>query len=388
MVTSRAALRVGVPSSHVQMPSSSGWGRMWRSVLPELSQLVSVGFWDRPSRSRFRPVPDVWLYDGHQGRLGVPEPTVVHLQEATWRQPSTRSLYMPRFIEQYEVPSRWAAEAAARVITPSESTRRQVVEEYNVEPAHVLTVPLGVDLALFRPARPGAADVIARAGGDPSRPYVLFVAAIHPRKNLAGLRTAMAGIAHRGLPHGLVVAASPPHDREDYQELLEEAAADLPGAPGRVVVLRGLSDVELASVVAGAQVFCLPSLMEGFGLPALEAMACGVPVVVSNLGSLPEVVGDAGVVCETDADHLEAALYALLTDSERMAQLSRDGLARSLRFTWQATARGWLRALEETVQVPHLGSFEWLAPPSGFVVQRLNQGVRVPVRRRTWTRHS
>jgi len=151
-------------------------------------------------------------------------------------------------------------------------------------------------------------------------------------------------------------------------------------------VLSRLSDIDLAAVVAGAEAFCLPSLMEGFGLTVLEAMACGVPVVVSNLGSLPEVVGDAGVVCEPHVDDLEAALYDLLTDRDRMAQLSRDGLARSLRFTWQATARGWLRALEETVQVPRLGRFEWLAPPSRFITQRLNQGFRVPVQRRTWTR--
>ncbi|MDP9073040.1 MAG: hypothetical protein M3N98_02500, partial [Actinomycetota bacterium] len=182
------------------MASSSGWGRMWRSVLPLLGTQVNLGFWNDPRRSRFRPPPDVWLYDGHHGPLGVPEPSVVHLQEATWRHPSTGPLLDPKFLAQYEEPSRLAAEGAARVITPSESSRRQILEQYQVVADHVVTVPLGVDLALFRPARPGAAEIIARAGGDPTRPYVLFVSTLHPRKNLGALRAAVAGLARRGLP--------------------------------------------------------------------------------------------------------------------------------------------------------------------------------------------
>jgi glycosyltransferase involved in cell wall biosynthesis len=352
--------------------------------VPLLSQLVSVAVWDKPSRSRFRPPPDVWLHDGHSGPLGVPEPTVVHLQEAPWRHESTRPLYRAKFIDQYEGPSRAAAERAARVITPSESSRQQIIEEYDVDPAHVLKVPLGVDLALFRPGRPGAAALIARAGGDAGRPYVLYVSTVHPRKNLPALRTAMAGLARQGLPHGLVMAVSPPADRDDYQDLLDEAGAELPGAPGRVVLLRGLSDLDLAALMAGATVFCLPSLWEGFGLTALESMACGVPVVVSNRGSLPEVVGDAGVISEPDAGALEAALFALLTDPDRRAQLSSAGLARCLQFSWHATARGWLEALQQAVPHPHLGPFEWLPDPSGRLVRTVSHGVRLPVQRRKW----
>ena len=197
------------------MASSSGWGRMWQSVVPELSHLVSLGFWDNPRRSRFRQPPDVWLHDGHQGPLGVPEPSVVHLQEASWRHPSTRPLLATKFLDQYEHASRAAVERAARVITPSEASRQQIIEEYGLDPAHVVTAPFGVDLAMFRPARPGAGAIIAKAGGDPARPYVLFVSTVHPRKNLAALRRAMAGLARRGLPHGLVVVAAPPADRED-----------------------------------------------------------------------------------------------------------------------------------------------------------------------------
>ncbi len=387
MVTRTPRLRVGVPNSHRQMASSSGWGRMWHSVIPELQELVSIGWWDDPRRSRFRQPPDVWLCDGHQGPLGVPEPSVIHLQEASWSHPSTRPLLQAKFLNQYEHASREAARSAVRVITPSQASRRQILDEYGLDPDHVLTVPFGVNLALFRPARPGAATLIARAGGDPARPYVLFVSTVHPRKNLPALRTAMAELARRGLPHGLVVVASPPPDRQDAVALFEEAGADLPGAPGRVVLLRNLSDVELAAVMAGASCFCLPSLWEGFGLTALEAMACGVPVVVANRGSLPEVVGDAGVVSEPDASALGAALHDLLADPSRQAALRQEGLARSLRFTWEATAQGWYEALRQAVPDPQLSVLERLVPASGLAAQVLDYGIRVPVRRRRSVRH-
>lgn len=386
MTNEPARLRVGVPSSLRHIPIASGWGRMWHSVLPELSSMVSLGFWADPRRSRFRQPPDVWLHDGHQGPLGVPEPSVIHLQEASWRHPSTRPLLTTTFLTQYEHASRVAVERAARVITPSESSRQQIIEQYQVDPAHVLAVPLGVDLALFRPARPGAAQVIVAAGGDPARPYVLYVSTVHPRKNLAALRAAMSGLARRGLPHGLVVAAAPPPDREDSEALFLEAGAELPDAPGRVILVRELTDLQLAALMAGAAAFCLPSLMEGFGLTVLEAMACGTPVVVSNRGSLPEVVGDAGIVSEPDAEALEEALYALLTDPERRALLSRDGLQRSLGFTWRATAEGWCQALR-SVPGSQPGMLERLLPASGLAAQFIDYGVRVPLRRRRSIRH-
>lgn len=354
---------------------------MWHNVLGHLSTQVDVAYWLDPHRSRFRPPPDVWLTDGHNGALNVPEPTVVHIQEAAWRHDSTRPLLQPWFVDRYEQNSRSAVESATAVITPSNSSRTQILEEYGSDPGRVHMVPLGVDLALFRPGRPGADAIIETAGGDPSAPYVLFVSSLSPRKNLGSLKAAMNGLAHRGLPHSLVIVATPSPDRGDWREMAAEAASDLPDFPGRVVFLGTLSDVELAAVTADAAVFCLPSYMEGFGLTALEAMACGVPVVVSDRGSLPEVVGDAGVVTEPTAEALEVALYDLITSPKRMEELGRAGLARSLQFSWKATADGWLRALRQTIPAPGLGPLEWVPPP-GFARHTLHHGIRMPVVRR------
>lgn len=374
-------LRVGVPSSLAKMAKTSGVGRMWHNVLERLSTMVDVAYWDKPSQSRFRPPPDVWLTDGHHGALGTPEPTVVHLQEATWGHESTRPLLQPWFISQYERNSRAAVENASAILTPSESSRRQILDEYAFDPARVRTVPLGADLALFRPGRTGAQDIVELAGGDPTAPYVLFVSSLSPRKNLASLKVAMNGLARRGLPHSLVIVGSPSPDRRDWDELAAEAAADLPDAPGRVVFLDLLSDVELATVMAGAAVFCLPSLMEGFGLTALEAMASGVPVVVSDRGSLPEVVGDAGVVTQPTPEAIEVALFDLIASPKRMEELAQAGLTRALDFTWQATAAGWLEVLRQTVPTPGLGPLEWM-PPRHLPLARVQQGFRLPIVRR------
>jgi len=353
---------------------------MWHNVLEHLSTQMDVASWDDPGGARFRPRPDVWLTEGHYGSLGVAEPTVVHIQEASWRHESTQ-LLQPWFLDEYEQKSRAGIEAATAVITPSDSSRRQVLAEYAFDPERVHKVPLGVDLALFRPGRLGAEDIIETAGGDPSAPYILFVSSLSPRKNLGSLKTAMNGLARRGLPHNLVIVGSPSPDRSDWKEMAADAAADLPDAPGRVVFLGSLSDVELAAGTAGAAVFCLPSLMEGFGLTVLEAMACGVPVVVSDRGSLPEVVGDAGVVTEPTADAVEVALYDLIASPKRLDELSRAGLARSLQFSWKATAAGWVKVLRQTVHTPRHRPLEWIPSP-GFGGPVLHHGLRMPGVRR------
>jgi glycosyltransferase involved in cell wall biosynthesis len=327
---------------------------MWSELLARLPDLgVTIDFIDPGSSSRRvlggrRPrSPDVWLSDGHQGPLEVAQPTVVQLHEATWDDPVLRGLMNPTFVATQEKASARAAEQATRIVTPSQSSRRQIIDAYGVPPSKVKAVHHGVNADLFRPGRPGGRELIGQAGGDSDRPYVVYVSVIHPRKNLGVLRAAVSGLAQRGYPHGLVLVAQPPADRPDAADLVREATAELPGVPGRVVWLHGLTEEQLASIVCAADVFCLPSLMEGFGLTALEAMACGIPVVVSNRGALPEVVDDAGVVIEPVAEAVENALASLVADPEMATRLSAAGRQRSLTMGWDRTAAAWLTVLEE-----------------------------------------
>ena len=134
----------------------------------------------------------------------------------------------------------------------------------------------------------------------------------------------MSRLARAGYPHALALVASPALDRPDSADLQREAVAELPGAPNRIAAVSDPTDDDLAGLMAEADAYCLPSLFEGFGLTALEAMACGTAVVVSDRGALPEVVGDAGLVVTPDADAVTSALERVLGDPSLRDELSRE----------------------------------------------------------------
>jgi len=324
---------------------------VWHRVLTRLAAQTTVVAIDhvtgRPSR-RLSRRPAVVLADGHTDLPPTRAPLVVQVHEAGWFEPALRDTLDPAFLEFISSRTATAVRAAAHVITLSEASRRDIVAAYAADPRRVHVVNPGLE-APFRPDASGGRATVARARGRPEGPYVLFAAAVHPRKNLPVLREAMTGLAGEGFPHALVVAGGAATDREDSSELERAAAADLPGAAGRVVRLRDVDDGVLAGLMAEADAFCLPSLHEGFGLTALEAMACGAPVVVSDRGALPEVVGEAGLVVAPTATEVQRALGRLLIDPELSARLGRAGAERARAFSWDTTAAGWLAVIARAV---------------------------------------
>lgn len=349
-------LVVGVPPLLWHLPERTSVARIWQAALPRLAERVELVERDPHERRRRlvgrrrAPAVDVWLTDGHQGPLPVAEPVVAHFHEAAWHHPDVGGLLDPGFVARYAPASADAARAATRLLTVSASSKAQLVAEYGVPADHVRVAHNGVDLERHRPGLEGGAELVAAAGGAADRPYVLFVGTLHPRKNLGVLRDAMAALAGAGLPHALVLVAGPAPDRPDSDELAVAATRPLAGRP--VVNLAGVDDDGLARLLAGAAALCLPSLMEGFGLPVVEAMACGTPVVVAARGALPEVVGDAGVVVEPDVPSVTAGLRSVLEDPARAADLARRGRERAGAFTWDAMVDGWAAALLEAARRP------------------------------------
>jgi glycosyltransferase involved in cell wall biosynthesis len=213
------------------------------------------------------------------------------------------------------------ARGAALVITPSAFSRAEVVELLGVAPERVAVVAGGVDARFTPAADPGPARA---AHGLADAPYVLTVASRTARKNLGVLDVAARRLAARGVR--LVAAGG---DRPQFRG---EAATDGVRALGHV------DDALLPGLYAGAAAFVLPSLYEGFGLTALEALAAGVPVVAADRGALPEVCGDAAqLVDPTDAEAIAAALERALDDP---APWRAAGPPRAAPLTWEATARG------------------------------------------------
>jgi glycosyltransferase involved in cell wall biosynthesis len=336
-------LFVAVPADRFRLDSRTGAGRVWQSVLPLLRRSTRLRALDHEARSRRRP--DVWLVPGHEGPVWRDEPVVAVVHGSAWMLDPAALELMPReFAEPFVASTEATLEAASYVIVPSEFTRRGLTDGHGFPAERVVAVPHGVDPEAFRPSRRGGRALAAAALGH-DLPYVLFASIPSIRqKNLPALKQAVAGLGRRGLPHALVIAGGTAGG--EPPAVLEEIAADLPGLPGRVAWLGHLGDRELAALMAEADAFCLPSLFESFGLTALEAMACGAPVVASNQGALPEVVGDAALLAEPTPDALEAALLHVLTDAELADRLRARGRARAEAMTWERTADGWLAVLE------------------------------------------
>ena len=334
-------LRIAVPPDHSRLDPGTGAGRVWMNVLPRLRQAARVDV--APRRRPWRP--DVWLLPAHGPPVSRREPVVSVIHGSAWMLDVDILQLMPsEFADPFVAATEAALERSALAIVPSEYTRRGLIEGGAMTEERVLVVPHGVDLAVFNPARAGGRRLVSAALGE-DRPYVLFASIPSIRqKNLAALKKAMTRLAARGLPHALVIAGGTAGG--EPPELLEEIAADLPGVAGRVAWLGRVDDAQLAGLMAEADAFCLPSLFEAFGLTALEALASGAPVVASNRGALPEVVGEAAVVSEPSPDGLEAALLRVLSDPHLAERLRAAGPERAATMTWGRTAEGWLRALE------------------------------------------
>lgn len=341
----RSRLRVGVPPGPTTLPATNSAGRIWTNVLRHLEPQADLLIRD-PGRGRR---VDVWLCDGHQGPLDVRAPVVAHLHEAIWEAMPDRELLGDSFVATYADATAAAARAATRVVTVSGSSRDQLVDVYGLERHRIIVAHNGVDHDTYRPGLPPVDDLLTAAGGNPAVPYVLYVSTAHPRKNLNALRRAMSQLGSEGRELALVLVAGPAPDRPNPQELLEQAVAPIDGIATPVVNLAGVDDTDVARLMSHAAAFCLPSRMEGFGMAVVEAMACGAPVVVSNRGSLPEVVGDAGHVTDPSPGAIAQALARILDDPMKAAELRERSLRRAQKFTWKATAAAWLEAIRAAV---------------------------------------
>ena len=258
-------------------------------------------------------------------------------------------LYYPQFLtaeshRYYNQQIEWAVRRAAHILADSHATKFDLTLMLDVPPEKVTVVHLAADLS-FRPL-PGAEArrIAARYGLEPG--YLLFVGTLEPRKNLPGLLQ-----AYRLLLDGKVTAAPLVLVGGKgwlYDEIFERVEALR--LTGQVRLLHDVPDADLPGVYNVASVLAMPSFYEGFGLPALEAMACGTPVVVADRASLPEVVGEAGLLVNPDdPDDIAQALTRVLTDEPLRAQMQELGLAQAARFTWKRTAQETLTVYREVL---------------------------------------
>lgn len=271
----------------------------------------------------------------------VPPPTrtrrlVLTVHDLAFRLfPHTAPLATRRWLSRLDV----ALHQASRVIVVSEQSRRDLLELYPVQADRVSVVPLGVDTEVFRPAPKEAVTAVRRRYGIEG-PYVLSLTGIEPRKNLPAMIRAY-GILKADVRPTLVLAGPLAPRNPEGWDLLRPALDDQPPEVRDRIVFTGyVSEMDKVALLTGAEALVYPSLYEGFGLPVIEAMACGTPVLTSSVSALPETAGDAALLVDPhDTGAIAQGIERLLTDPVLSRNLRAAGMARAGGFSWNETAR-------------------------------------------------
>ena len=322
LAASRDARTMRVYANAVDAPRWLPAGVEWRGIpFPRLWT-----HW-RLRQALRRERPDVAFIPSHVLPISLGLKSVVTIHDVGHRhEPRTYSRSARWYLE---ATTRYAARRANRLIAVSQSTADDLTRFYGVPGGRIAVVHSGVDVRM-RPQDPArVAEVLQRLeiGGG----YFLYVGRNHPRKNLKMLRRAFDEARRRGLEAELILAG-PGHEL---------------ASPGSARVLPYVPADELPALYAGAIALTLPSRFEGFGFPALEAMACGTAVIASTAGALPEIVGTAGILLSPDdAGAWSQAMLELASDAALQRRLIAAGSARSAEFSWTNAASKTWRVLD------------------------------------------
>lgn len=248
--------------------------------------------------------------------------TLFTIHDLSWRvfpqhHPKERILFFKKYFDR-------SLKLADGIVTPSEFTKTEINRLYPHQSAEIEPTLLGVDPSIFNPRSKSEIDALRLKLQLPEK-YLLFVGTSDPRKNISGIIKAIAALPQE---IRLVCTGWSGWDKTIHQEFEK-----------RVSFTGYVSDQELATLYSGARAFVYPSFYEGFGLPVLEAMACGCPVITSTLSSLPEVAGNAGILCDPhDTQQLADAIQSIYRSDERYQQLSKASQQRAGCFSWQECA--------------------------------------------------
>jgi len=229
-----------------------------------------------------------------------------------------------------------------RIITLSDYIKNEVVQHLGISPSRITSIPLAAD-EKFGVLEKNEVNNWLQNKGYPTD-YILYIGAIEPRKNLKLLIKAFNNIRNEFKARYFLILAGPKSwlHEEDFR-LIENL-----GIKNRIIMPGYIPDGDLGYLYNGSKLFVFPSLYEGFGLPPLEAMACGVPVITSNASSLPEVVGDAGILVDPHrVNELTEAMHLVLSNENLREEMREKGLNRAKMFSWKKCARATRKVYEE-----------------------------------------
>lgn len=230
---------------------------------------------------------------------------------------------------------------ADKIIADSKNTKKDLINYFNVPEEKIRVILLAAD-EKFKPLnKEGIKEV--KQNYNLNFSFILYVGTLEPRKNIPSLIKAFYKLKRKNINYKLVITGK---KGRKYKEIFE--TIDKLNLQKDVIFTGYVSDEDLPALYKAADLFVYPSLYEGFGLPPLEAMACGTPVITSNTSSLPEVVGDAGIMVNPyDVDGLADAMYEVLTNDELREDMIKKGLERAKMFSWEKCAKETLDVYEE-----------------------------------------
>lgn len=369
MNTQERPLIIGIDASRATISRQTGTERYSRRVIEELLNLgIRQHFrlylngrqpLDVPrhasTEQRLIPFPRLWTHLRLSAELARhpvdvlfvpahvvppvhPRATVVTIHDLGYlHEPDAHTDWSRRYLDW---STRWSVRAACHVIAISKATERDLIERYQVPADRISVIYHGID-ERFQPAdEPDKARVRRALGFTDDVRFVLFVGTLQPRKNLVRLIGAFETIADDDSELKLVLAGRRGWKIDEIDQTIAASRHR-----DRIVLPGHVPDGDLPALYSAATVVALISLYEGFGLPALEAMACGTPVLVSNRGSLPEVAGNAALIVDPlDVNAIVAGLRRLLDSTERN-RLVALGRQRAAEFTWNRAGRDTLETL-------------------------------------------
>ncbi len=243
----------------------------------------------------------------------------------------------------------YAVKYAHRIIAISESTKSEITKFFDVNAEKISVIYQAYDSDIYKPENDSLKIKRVNQRYSIFSNYILYVGTLNPHKNIERLVQAFGRLKAVGkIEHKLVIAGKSGLHHERIIKMASQLALE------KEIIFTGyVPRSDLPVLMSGADLFVFPSLYEGFGIPPLEAMACGVPVVVSDSYSLPEVVGDAAVMVDPyNVESIANGIYEVLSNAEFNSQLRKKGLERAKLFSWEKTARETLQLLEDVYRSP------------------------------------
>ena len=295
-----------------------------------------------PHAWQFGASADVTHFFNYTIPQGVAGKTVVTVHDMVLHAYPEMMDRRTRHLQQHRL--RQSMARADRIVTDSAFSCREIGNYYPQFRDKLRVVPCGVDLHRFKPVTDACRLQVVQQKYGITGQYFLFLGTLEPRKNLPRLLQAYAAYAGRfSDPAKLVIAGAKGWGFEAVFQRAEQLHLG-----GSVIFTEYIAPEDVSSLLSGALAFVFPSLYEGFGLPPLEAMACGTPVLVSNAASLPEVVGDSALLADPeDTIAIAYGLCRLHEDAALRDRLSRKGIARAAQFTWEKSAEQLYRVYQE-----------------------------------------